>query len=332
MSCCGSKPRVSLIKTAAYRPIIDWHDRCTSSTPVRQIQWLFYRNGTFVYSTAYGVPTAPLSIGSGSTYSLLHATEAEIVTFLVGQGISIEGREIIEIRVRIKNCDKETALSNPIRFSAPAVMETCNCDFVTGYDTRQTGLTPVPPVTFTPVGGQLLFVNGLLTDGTLVDPLVNSDELMWLTLSGGCDDAFEVASATGFTGDVTVPSGFLAAVPNSTDWMVARNGVIQTGISYASGDITPSAPSDPNDIWVFAGLTGGDCAFLTESVSENYTGSSVNLPPGYSASNADRFIPVRNGVVMYAAAQSISGYTISGTVLIPETAFLNEEVWLISIS
>jgi hypothetical protein len=332
MACCGSKPRVTLLKNASYRPMIDWHDRCASGTPPRQLQWLFYRNGSFVYSTTYGQLTDSLPIGSGSTYSILNATEVEIVTFLVGQGITINTGDFIQIRVRIRNCDKEFAISNAIGFSAPVIIvPACTCDFVRAYDIRQTGTNPIPPVGFTPVGGQLFFVNGLLTDGNITDPLVNEDELMWLTLSGGCDDSFEIATVNNAIGNVTVPPGFLSAVPNSAGWLVARNGVIQSGFTYSIGQIIPDTPSAPDDVWLFVGLTGGDCTFITVPVNAFAVGATLNLPGGYSATNQARFLPIRDGVVMYNAANSEDGYTLSGSVLTAVTPFTNEEVWLLAI-
>ena len=332
MACCGSKPRVKLLRTTAFRPEYGWHDTCRPGTPARQVQWLFYRNGQFVCSTAYGAPTDPLAIGSGSNYSWLNATDADIVSFLIGQGVTTDTGDFIQVRVRIRNCDNERAISNPIGLIAPDVSATCTCSFVRAYDNRQTGTNPVPPVGFTPVGGQLFFVNGLLAEIPLTDPLINDDELLWLTLSGGCEDSFATASTTGATGNVTVPGGFITAVPDSTRWIVTRNGIIQSGFGFSFGTtLVPSVPSEPEDEWTFIGLTGGDCSLITVPVSGSATGSSINLPSEYSAANASKFIPVRGGLLMYESAGSESGYTISGSTLVPDVPFDQEEIWLIAI-
>lgn len=331
--CCGANlPAVRLNKLTTYRPEYLWRDNCRGIAPQRLVQWLFYRNGRFVLSTPYAATTAALAIGTGSTYSNLNASPADITTYLVNNGIPVVAGDVIDIRVRIKNCDNEIALSNYHRIIAASVLPTCNCNLIRAYATGQTGTIATPPPGFVAVGGQLLFVNGLITDGTVRDALVATDELMYVTLSGGCTDAFRLDTVTGQTGNVTVPAGFLAAVPNSSEWIIARNGVIQSGVTVAGNLVTPSDPSDPSDTWLFLGLTGGDCGLTQVSVSALAFGPTVALPTGYSAANIAKFIPIRNGVAMYDAANSVSGYTISGATITVETDFNNELVTLITIN
>lgn len=331
--CCGTNmPAVKLTKEITYRPEYLWRDTCRGIGQQRFVQWCFYRNGRIAWITPYAAPTASLPIGTGSTYSNMNATPLDISTYLVTNGIPVVAGDIIDIRVRIKNCQNELALSNYIRIIGVNVNVTeCFCDLIRAYATGQTGLTPTPPGGYTAVGGELVFVNGVLTDGALDEPLVSTDEIMWVTLSGACTDTLRIDNVTAQTGNVTVPAGFITAVPNNLEWLVFRNGILQNTYSVSGSTLTPNDASDPSEAWTFVGLTGGDCALSQVSVSASASGATVALPSGYSATNVAKFIPVRNGLAMYDAANSTSGYSVSGSTITAETDFNNELVTIIAI-
>ncbi len=324
--CCGAKPIVKLIRnpSLSFVPFINWKDgRCVFPRS-RVIRWQFFVNGVLRYSTAFATPLSSLPIGTGSTYSSLNATNGQITDYLGTLGITVNVGDFVGVRVEIRNCDRETATSNTILFVAESVGPACLCDFSRTYSIGSGTITPSP-------GGQVAFINGLLNATPLVNPVEAGDEFMVLALSGLCGDTFQVNAQTNQTGNVTVPAPFLAAVPNAANWIVARNGQIQSTYSPVLGftAITPVIPSEPSDEWLFVGLTGGDCAFVNIAGSSSASGTSLALPAQLSAANAAKWLPVKNGLAMYAAGNSVSGYSVSGNTITFEDALAGDEIWYI---
>jgi hypothetical protein len=323
--CCGRKPVVKLIRTLlSFRPTISWADGRCVYPKTRQIKWVFYINGSLAYSTPYNILTTMLPIGTGSTYGNMVASNTEIVDYLIGQGFSVPVNSFVQVRVNVRNCDGETATSNPVGFISTAAPSLCLCDFTRTYSVGSVVIAPS-------VGGQVAFINGLLNAVPITNTIDVSDEIMVLSLSGTCGDVFETGSVTTQIGNVTVPPAFLAACPDPTKWMVSRNGVLQSAWTpvFGFGAITPSSPSLTDDQWLFVGLSGGDCGFKTILGSTSANGTTIPLPIQLSASNAAKWFPVKNGVSLYNAANSVSGYTVSGNNITFEDALVNDEIWYI---
>ncbi|MBK9338861.1 MAG: hypothetical protein IPM98_20925 [Lewinellaceae bacterium] len=147
-----------MVRKALFSAIPTWNDnnRCPAGAQ-RLLQWRFYKNKVLVFSTPFGAPTDALSIGTGSTYLYLNATNSQITAYLISQGVSISETDTICIEVRLKNCQNEYAVSNKICFAAETVEEACTCEFATAFDSGQTGNTATPPVGYSANGGQLVF-------------------------------------------------------------------------------------------------------------------------------------------------------------------------------
>lgn len=323
--CCGKKPVVKLIRTLlSFLPIITWADGRCVFPKTRQIRWVFYINGSLSYSTPYRDLSTILPIGTGSTYGNMVASNTEIVDFLIGQGFAVPVNTFIQVRVYVRNCDSEIAMSNPVGFISTAAPSLCLCDFTRTYSVGTPTIVPS-------ASGEVAFINGLMNAVPIVNTIDVSDEIMILALSGTCGDVFETGSATAQVGNVTVPPAFLTACPDPTKWIVSRNGVLQSGWTPVSGfaSITPSSPSITDDQWLFVGLSGGDCALKTIPGSSSANGTTIPLPFQLSAANAAKWFPVKNGVSLYNAANSVSGYSVSGSNITFEDALANDEIWYI---
>lgn len=333
MPCCSNKkPRVRLVRKALFSAIPTWNDnnRCPAGAQ-RLLQWRFYKNKTLVFSTPFGAPTDALSIGAGSTYLYLNATNAQITTYLISQGVSISEIDTICIEVRLKNCQNEYAVSNKICFAAEAVEEACTCEFATAYDIGQSGNTAEPPGGYSANGGQLVFSNGLMNpegeDFSLL-PLESSDNLAWVTLDEGCDAAIEIEEATGQTGTVDVPAAFTGL--SSADYLVFRNGAAQRNFSVLASNLTPiGTASEAEDRWHFVRLQGSadGCKFSRLTISASGNGTSFNLPSGYSASNQGKWLLFVNELLQYPGLN----YSVTGSQVTLAEAAAGDQVWVVVI-
>ena len=330
MSCCCNKlPRVTLIRKAIFRAIPHWNDnnKCTGGAQ-RQIQWRFFRNKILVYSTAFAAPTAALPIGSGSTYLYLGATNAQITAFLIGQSIAINEGDAICVQVRVRNCQGEYANSNKLCFGAEVPTETCTCSFVTAYDAEQTGDTAIPPGGYSATGGDLVFSNGLYNPegndfGAM--PLVEEDQLAWLTLDEACTAEFDIVEVNGVTGNVPIPVAFTGLT--TSDYLVFRNGAAQRSFTTSGTNLAPSgAASEAADRWHFVRLDGGDdpCTLRRITINAAASGTTFNLPTGYSAANTDKWLLFVNELLQYPEQQ----YSVSGAQITLDQAAAADAIWI----
>ena len=333
MPCCSNKkPRVRLIRKALFWAIPTWNDndRCPAGAQ-RFLQWRFYKNKALVFSTPFGAPTEGLSIGTGSTYLYLNATNAQITSYLVSQSVALSDSDTICMEVQIKNCQNEYAGSNKVCFAAEVVEEACTCEFATAFDSGQSGNTATPPLGYAANGGQLVFSNGLMNpegeDFSLM-PLESGDNLAWVTLDEGCDAAIEMEEVTGQTGTVEVPAAF-TGLP-SADYLVFRNGAAQRSFTVSSGNLTPSgAASEAEDRWHFVRLQGGSdgCTFRRLTISASGTGTTFSLPSGYSASNQAKWLLFVNELLQYPT----TNYTVSGSQVTLAESAATDQIWIVAI-
>lgn len=330
--CCNKKPRVRLIRKAIFSAIPTWNDnnRCPAGTQ-RLLQWRFYKNKALVYSTPFAVSTASLGIGAGSTYLYLNASNAQITAFLVGQGVSLSDTDTVCVEVRVRNCQDEYGVSNKVCFAAEPTESECTCTFETAFDSGQTGNTADPPGGYSANGGELVFSNGLMNpegnDFTLM-PLESSDNLAWVTLDEACDATIEIEEVTGETGTVEIPTGFTGL--NPADYLVFRNGAAQRSFSVSGGNLTPAgSASEAEDRWHFVRLLGGadGCKFSRITITASGSGTTVNLPSGYSASNSAKWLLFVNELLQYPT----TNYTVSGNLVTLTQAADADAVWIIAI-
>jgi len=333
MPCCSNKkPRVRLVRKALFLAIPTWNDndRCPAGA-LRLLQWRFYKNKALVFSTPFGVPTAALEIGSGSTYLYLNATNEQITAYLIAQGVLLLNSDTVCVEVQIKNCQNEYAVSNKICFAAEVAESACTCEFATAFSSGQTGNMATPPPGYTANGGQLVFSNALLNaegeDFTLM-PLEVDDNLAWLTLAEDCDAAIAVEEVTGQTGTVEVP-GALTGLPAS-DYLVFRNGAAQRTFTVSAGNLTPNGPaSEATDRWHFVRLQGSpdDCTFSRLTISTSGDGTSFTLPAGYSAANQGKWLLFVNELLQYPTLN----YTVAGSQITLSQALTVDQIWVVVI-
>lgn len=331
--CCNKKPRVRLIRKAVFSAIPTWNDnnRCNAGGTQRVLQWRFYKNKILVYSTPFAASAASLDIGTGSTYLYLNASNAQITAFLVGQGISLSDSDTVCVEVRVRNCQNEYGISNKVCFTAEPIESECTCTFATAFDSGQTGNTADPPGGYSANGGELVFSNGLMNpegnDFTLM-PLVAGDNLAWVTLDEACDATIEIEEVTGETGTVEVPSGFAGL--SASDYLVFRNGAAQRSFSVSGGNLTPAgSASESADRWHFVRLQGGadSCKFSRLTINASGSGTTFNLPSGYTASNQTKWLLFVNELLQYP----ITNYTVSGSEVTLTQAAVADAVWIIAI-
>jgi len=332
--CCNKKPRVRLARKAIFSATPVWNDnnRCPAGTQ-RLLQWRFYKNKILVFTTPYAVQTASLSIGVGSTYLYLNATNAQITAYLAGQDITLTEADTVCVEVRVKNCQGEYGTSNKICFTAePTEIENeCTCEFATAYDTGQTGNTAEVPGGYEVNGGELVFSNGLMNpegnDFTAL-PLDAGDNLAWVTLDEACDAEIDMAEVSGETGTVEVPAAFTGLAP--ADYLVFRNGAAQRTFSVSVGNLTPSgSASEAADRWHFVRLQGGadGCKFSRLTISASGTGTTFNLPSGYTAANSAKWLLFVNELLQYPT----TNYTVSGNQITLTDAAVGDQIWIIAI-
>lgn len=335
MCCCNLPPQVVLTRKMVFRAHPTWNDQdCVGfGGAQRQMQWVFYVNGRFRHQTAYATPTTPLPFGSGTNW-VVNATDEQITDYLIGVGLTVAEGDLIEVRVRIRNCEGQTALSNPIRLLAQLPSVDCECEFLTEYQSGITGDEATLPGEFT--GQFFAFRNGLLNhlgNDFTAQPLEETDELMFATLSG-CAATLDLEIVSEETGTVTVPGAFSGLA--ASQYLLFRNGVMQRGYLQAAGQVTPAdSASDPTDEWLFARLENAiaGCTFTILSVGSGVSGATVTLPGGYNSTNQPDWILVRNGLVMYPNAGSDFGYSVSaGGIVTPTVPFSADTLWLVIIS
>ncbi len=334
MSCCCNKlPRVSLSRKAIFRATPVWNDnnKCNGS-PQRQVQWQFFRNKTLVYSTAFASPAAALPIGANSTYLYLNATNEQIVAFLIGQSVSLSEGDRVCVQVRVRNCQNEYATSNKICFNAEIPLSDCECSFVTAFDSGQSGNTADPPGGYLATGGQLVFSNGLFNpegEDFSAMPLVEDDGLVWVTLDEDCASEFNVAEVSGVTGNVPIPGDF-TGLP-ATDYLVFRNGACQRAFSESGSNLTPSGlASEPSDRWHFVRLDAGgagSCTLRRIAINAAATGTTFNLPSGYSAANSGKWLLFVNDLLQYPSVN----YSVSGNQVTLNQAADSDAIWIAAI-
>lgn len=334
---CGL-PSIHLYKNPGFTrlwPVISWTDgNCRYSTlNQRTLRWQFYKNGHLLYQTPYDVPTAMLHIGMGSTYVNLLATPADISEYLISIGYSLQTTDILSVRVQARNCNHLTQVSNVIRIPVVISESTCPCAYATAFSTGQTGTTATLPGGFTPTAGLLAFRNGILNSaGTnfTVDPLLAGDELMFATL-GGCTATLLYWIVNTQTGNVSIPPGFTTLMPSH--YMVFRNGVLQYDNMATGGFLIPMDPSVPSDVWTFVAITGSaeGCYFGASLIGLTASGSTLALPAGYTATNQNKWLLVRNGVVLYPGSASAFGYSVAGSTVTLVTAAASELFWIVPI-
>jgi hypothetical protein len=333
MCCCGKKPSVKLYKQVVYSTSTVWNDKKCPGTGgvVRQMQWRFYRNGIFVFHTAFAAPTVPLPIGTGSTYELLNATPAEIATYLLSQGVVLYSGDIVEIDVKVRNCDREEAVSNKQRILV--ALSECDCIYAFEYATNVTGNSVTLPGIFSTE--LFAFQNGALNyagNDFSANPLVATDELMFVTLTN-CTSTLAQEIVTGVTGNVPIPLDFQGLQP--TQYALFRNQVAQRGHIHIGNEVQPADdPSAAYDEWLFARI--GDpleeCNLNTVNIGTLVSGSSITLPNGYNSENQERWILFRNGVAQYPNPTSFNGYSVNSSgSLTPNTAFFADNLWLLVI-
>lgn len=328
MSCCCNKlPRVSLSRKAIFRATVHWNDnnKCTGAHQ-RQVQWQFFRNKTLVYSTAFASPTAALPIGTNSSYLYLNASNQQLVAFLIGQSVSLSEGDRICVQVRARNCQNEYATSNKICFNAEIPLSDCTCSFVAAFDSGQSGDTANPPGGYLASGGQLVFSNGLYNpegEDFSAMLLVENDQLAWVTLDEDCASEFNVAEVTGVTGNVPIPGGFTGLA--ATDYLLFRNGACQRAFSVSGSNLTPSGPpSEASDRWHFVQLTGGSCTLQRITMNAAATGTTSNLPSGYSAANSDKWLLFVNELLQYPSVN----YSVSGNQITLNQAAASDAIWI----
>lgn len=333
MCCCGKKPTVKLYKQVVYSTQTVWNDKKCPGTGgvVRQMQWRFYRNGYFVFFTPFAVPTAPLPIGTGSTYELLNATPSEIVTYLLSQGVTLYSGDVVEIEVKVRNCEREEAISNRQRIIV--AISDCECVYAFDYQTNVTGNSVTLPGIFSTE--IFAFRDGLLNyagNDFSDEPLVQSNELMFVTLTN-CTSVLAQEIVTGVTGNVPIPLAFQGLQP--TQYALFRNGLAQKGYIHIADAVQPlDEPSADADTWLFARIDDpvGDCNLNTVNVGNAVTGLSTTLPGGYSSENQERWILFRNGVAQYPNPESLNGYSVNSSgAITPNTAFFSDNLWLLVI-
>lgn len=337
MSCCKQVPRVRIQGNHVYQVEVSWEDNnhCPSGT-ARQLQWYFWVNGRLRSVTAYGLATNSLAIGTGSTYQFINATAAEVTSFLIAQGIAgILNGDIIEMRVKARNCQNETVLSNPVRITSQVNLNVCGCEFVTAYESGQTGNTAMQPGGYIETNGQLVFLNGLLNsegEDFTETPLEASDKIRWITLDEDCGGRMLAETITGFTGQVPVPLDFSNL--NSAGYLLFRNGAAQRTFSVITGNLIPSGDaSTPEDNWTFVALTGGEgCKFQRILINASLTGSSFTLPAGYSAANQGKWLLFVNELFQDPDPNGHANYTISGSTVTLSQAAAGDEVWMIVLN
>ncbi|MBC7778086.1 MAG: hypothetical protein H7246_21820 [Phycisphaerae bacterium] len=334
MSCCKQVPRVRIRGSFVYQVEVSWEDNnhCPSGT-ARQLQWYFWVNGRLRLVTAYGLATDNLAIGTDSTYQFINDTAVEITSFLIAQGIAgILNGDIIEMRVKAKNCQNETVLSNPVRIIAQVNLTECECEFVTAYASGQTGNTATQPGGYIETNGQLVFLNGLLNgegEDFTQTPLEASDKIRWVTLDEDCGGRMLAETITGVTGSVPVPLDFSNL--NSADYLLFRNGAAQRSFSVITGNLTPSGDaSTAEDNWTFVALTGGEgCKFQRILINPSLTGASFTLPAGYSAANQGKWLLFVNELLQDPIPNGNANYTISGSTVTLSEAANGDAVWII---
>ncbi|MBK8968632.1 MAG: hypothetical protein IPM36_18580 [Lewinellaceae bacterium] len=326
-------PRVSLSRKAIFRATVHWNDnnKCTGAHQ-RQVQWQFFRNKTLVYSTAFASPAAVLPIGANSTYLYLNATNEQIVAVLIGQAVALSEGDQVCVQARVRNCQNEYATSNKLCFDAEIPQSDCACSFVTAFDTDQSGNTANPPDGYLATGGQLVFSNGLFNpegEDFSAMPLVEDDRLAWVTFDEACSSEFSMAEITGTTGNVPIPGDF-TGLP-ATDFLVFRNGACQRAFSVSGSNLTPSGPaSEPSDLWNFVRLDAGgagSCTLRRITINAAATGTTFNLPAGYSADNSDKWLLFVNDLLQYPSVN----YSVSGNQVTLNQAADSDAIWIAAI-
>jgi len=321
-----------LVRKALFSAIPTWNDndRCPFGT-LRLLQWRFYKNKALVFSTAFGAPAATLDIGNGSTFLYLNATNGQITTYLIAQGVPISETDTICVEVRLKNCQNEYAVSNKICFTAQVEESVCTCEFATAFDSGQTGDTATPPVGYLANGGQLVFSNGLMNpegeDFSLL-PLEGDDQLAWVTLGEGCDATIETEEVSGQIATVEVPAAF-AGLP-ATEYVLFRNGGAQRAFAVSSGNLTPNgAASQAEDRWHFVRLQDGSngCTFRRLTISASGSGTVFNLPAGYSAFNQGKWLLFVNELLQYPTLN----FTVAGSQVTLTQAAAGDQIWVVAI-
>lgn len=312
--CCNKNPSVTLTRKTVFFAKVTWNDAGCTGGASRQLRWHFYVNGLLKYSTLWGLATAPLPIGTGSTYTAINATGEILTQYLRDQqAVAIESGDTIKVIVEARNCQNETAFSNPVFLTADVAESDCDCEFETFFITGQTGDTSDNEGV--PTNGILVFRNGQLnyamfdfSDGELVV----EDEVVFVT-PVNCDSEIITEEVTGESGTVPIPSSFSGL--NLGEYLLFRNGAWQYGYSQSAGSVAPSiAPSEPDDRWLFVRLDSDDgCRFGSQLVIANKTGSTFTLPAGYTASNQQDWILMRGPLLMHP--DSASGYDVTGSTV-----------------
>ena len=340
MSCCGS-PKVTL---KAHRTgsgvnrltaTFTWSDSNCRFGGTRRVRWEFYKDGVLVHALAYAAPTAAAPIGLNSTYTQLNTDPAEIEAYLADQGVEFEAGDMLTVKVRIRNCKNLRAVSNAVSFVATGTAANCDCTFVRGYTTGQTGTEAADPDDYEANGGVMVFRNGLANHAVndfSEDPLEAADLLTFVTLDQDCPGAFGTMIVTGAVGTVPVPAGFTTLA--ETEYLVFRNGVLQSDFTLAGGNLTPvGAVSEAADTWFFVRLANGDgCMFGRELISNSASGSTVELPSGYTASNQSSWLLFVNGLLQDPNPSGAAAYTVSGSTVTFTTALVGDTVWIVPMS
>ena len=333
--CCGNiQPIVKLSYKSVFLASPVWNDkRCPGRAGARrELQWRFYINGHTAHITGFGLPTDTLPIGTGSTFLILNASAEGITAFLILQGVVVATGNLLEIEVRIRNCESEYATSNRIRIIAQEPATDCDCEFLTNFQSSIAGNSATLPGDFS--GEFFAWRNGLLNyagNDFSDNPITVGDEVMFATLTG-CTATIDTVIVTNQTGTVAIPGPFAALA--AANYLLFRNGVNQRGFTQSSGAVTPDGDaSDPGDIWLFARVADSDtgCKFGSILVGASVSGNSVNLQSGYTSTNQSDWILVRNGLAQYPGSASDYGYTVSAGVITPVVPFDNDLVWLIVI-
>jgi|GEM_PF-5182611 len=334
---CGNKPPVlRLTRRTVYQVVnLVWNDRnkCAGAPTQRRLRWNFYRKGNLIYQTAFGATGASLPIGNGSTYLYLNATPAEISAYLVAQMVSISQGEVLTIRVQAVNCDAEYGLSNPLLFQASIPVSACDCVYNRTEVTGLTGNSASLPGSLNGTNGILAFKNGVLNYGGLNftgNALESTDQVQFVTIEN-CTTALTISSVvTGITGgSVPIPSAFLPL--SSTQYMVFRNGLLQRTIAVLAGNIVLEGNlSVAEDEWLFVALNTNPalgCVFGKITIGANISGATAMLPSTYSASNQNKWLLFRNGVLQHPG----NAYTVSGSMLSFVDALVGDELWIQTI-
>lgn len=332
MPCCNKKPRIRLIHHSVLHPVVTWNDHGCTGSQAQTYQWRFFKNGHLVYATGFAAGATSLAIGTGSTYASLNATAAQITSFLISEGVTIQNGDYLDVEVRVRNCQDEIGASNRIRIIVIVNSNgDCDCAFLTGPATGQIGNTATLPGGLTDTAGLLAFRNGLLNYEGLDftgEPLLSDDLLLFATLTG-CDGTLSQAEVTGETGTVTVPGAFTSLDP--ADYLLFRNGAALRSFSVSGGELTVTGEpvSESTDRWLFVLLAGSSegCTFGRILIQVNASGNTVTLPVGYTASNQNKWLLVRGPLLQYPT----TGYTVSGSTITLTTPADGEAFWLIVI-